>query len=203
MNRLFDAPVRYLISSGSLTSTNFNSEKVRLLETLRLAVEAGIELVQIREKLLSARHLFELAVDAAAIVGGTSTRVLLNERFDIAIAAGLDGVHLTSTSISVERVRENVPDGFLIGVSTHSTSAVAAARDSGADFALLGPVFATPGKGDPIGSEELGSICGSVAPFPVIGVGGIDASNSQAVIDSGAAGYAAIRYLNDFVRMAR
>jgi thiamine-phosphate pyrophosphorylase len=203
VSNLFDSPVRYLITPGSLTSSNFDSENDLLLETLRLAVKAGIELVQIREKSLPARYLFELAAEAAAMARGSNTRVLLNERFDIAIAAGLDGVHLTSTSISVERVRENVPDGFLIGVSTHSTSEVAAARDSGADFALLGPIFATPGKGDPIGLEELGSICGSVAPFPVIGVGGIDASNSQAVIDSGAAGYAAIRYLNDFVRMAR
>jgi thiamine-phosphate pyrophosphorylase len=200
---LFDAPVRYLITRGSLTSFNFHTEKDLLLETLRLAVDARIELVQIREKSLPAMLMFELAVDAAAIVRGTSTRVLQNERFDIALAAGLDGVHLTSTSIPVERVRGNVPDGFLIGVSAHSELEIKAARDKGANFSLLGPVFATPGKGDPIGSEEFGSICRSTAQFPVIGVGGVDGSNCQSVVNSGAAGYAAIRYLNDFVRMSR
>ena len=203
MSNLFDSPVRYLISPGSFTSSNFDSDKDLLFATLRLVIKAGIELVQIREKSLPARYLFELAAEAAAMARGSNTRVLLNERFDIAIAAGLDGVHLTSTSIPVERVRANVPAGFLIGVSTHRESEIEAARDNGANFALLGPVFATPGKGEPIGLEELGSVCRSVAPFAVIGVGGIDASNCQAVIDSGAAGYASIRYLNDFVRMAR
>ena len=203
MSPLFEAPVRYLISPGSLTSSNFSNDKDHLLDNLRRAAEVGIELVQIREKELPAKQLFEFSVEAAAIVRGSGTRILLNERFDIAVAAGLDGVHLTSTSIPVERVRANVPDGFLIGVSSHREPEIEAARNSGAGFALLGPVFATPGKGEPIGLNELASICRSVAPFPVIGVGGIDVSNYQTVIDSGASGYAAIRYLNDFVRMAR
>jgi thiamine-phosphate diphosphorylase len=203
VSSLFDGPVRYLITPGLLTSTNFHTEKEYLLETIRLTVAAGIELVQIREKSLPARHLFELAVDAAAIVSGTTTRVLLNERFDIAVAAGLDGVHLTSTSIPVERVRANVPNGFLIGVSTHSESEIGSAREGGADFALLGPVFPTPGKGGPMGVDDFGSICRAAEPFPVIGVGGIDGSNVDDVLGAGAAGYAAVRYLNDFVRMAR
>ena len=76
-----------------------------------------------------------------------------------------------------------------------------AAKEQGADYALLGPVFATPGKGEPVGVDVLGQICRTVAPFPVIGVGGIDGSNASAVIDAGAAGFAAIRYLNEFVRI--
>jgi thiamine monophosphate synthase len=96
---LFDSPVSYLVTSGSLTSSNFHSEKDHLLKTVRLAIGADIELVQIREKLLPARYLFELASEAAAMARGSNTRLLLNERFDIAEAAGLDGVHLTSTSI--------------------------------------------------------------------------------------------------------
>lgn len=203
MSSLFEEPIRYLITPGSLTSSNFQSGKLHLLETLHLAVEAGIELVQIREKSLPARHLFDLAVEAATIARGGRTRILVNERFDIAVAADLDGVHLTSTSIPVERVRANVPDGFFIGVSTHTESEIEAARDGRADFGLLGPIFETPGKGEPLGLDKFGAICRSFGRFPVIAVGGVDASNCHSVIDSGAAGYAAIRYLNDFVRMAR
>lgn len=196
-------PVRYLITRGTLSPSNFQSEKNHLLETVSLAVEARIELVQIREKSLPGRQLFELAVEAAIAVRGSDTMLFINERFDIAVAAGADGVHLTSTSIPADRVRENVPAGFLIGVSCHDLSEVCRAKDGGADFALFGPVFRTPGKGEPIGLGELTDVCSSAAPFPVIAIGGIDVSNAGSVVESGAAGYAAIRYLNQFVRMAR
>ena len=128
---------------------------------------------------------------------------MVNERFDIAIAAGADGVHLTSRSIPVSEVRANVPDDLLIGVSAHRRSEVTAARNRGADLALFGPVFATPGKGDLVGLEEFVTVCREAAPFPVIGIGGIDGANAESVLNAGAAGYAAIRYLNEFVRMAR
>ena len=164
---------------------------------------AGIEIVQIREKRLHARFLFELAQAAALLTSGTSTRLLINERFDIAIAAGADGVHLSSTSIPVVRVRAKVPSAFTIGVSTHSSAEVVAANDAGADYAMLGPIFESPGKGDPVGLDGLAGVCRSVYPFPVVGVGGIDASNEAAVIAAGAAGVAAIRYLNDFVRIGQ
>lgn len=203
MSDLFDSPVRYLITPGSLTPSNFQTEKDSLLETIRFAAEARIELVQVREKLLSGKQLFELAVLAVEIARGSGTRILINERFDIAIAASAHGVHLTSRSIPVSEVRANVPDGFLIGVSAHRGSEVEAARNRGADLALFGPVFATPGKGDQLGLDEFGSVCRGTAPFPVIGIGGIDDSNADDVIAAGAAGFASIRYLNEFVRIAR
>lgn len=194
-------PVRYLITPGSLTSSNFHSEKKNLIESIRLAANAGIELVQIREKSLPARQVYELAGDAVKVVRGSGTKLLVNERFDIAVAAGVDGVNLTSTSIPVDRVRASVPDGFLVGVSAHSLLEVDRARDEGADFTVLGPIFTTKGKSNPLGIREFGDVCSTVAPFPVIGIGGIDASNANSVIDAGAAGYASIRYLNDFVRI--
>lgn len=203
MNDLFDAPVRYLITSGSLTPYSFHLEKETVLETVHLATLAGIEMIQLREKALTASQLLELAVNAVEVVRGSGTRLLINERFDVALGAGVDGVHLTSRSIPVERLREHVPEGFLIGVSTHSATEVEAAHSEGADFAILGPVFSTPDKGKPIGLEQFGSVCRAVSPFPVIAVGGIDSSNLDEVIQTGAAGFAAIRYLNDFVRMAR
>jgi len=196
-------PFRLLITPGLADPSNFSIQKTEILKTVELAVAAGIGIVQIREKGLPARSLFELVRDAAVLTAGSSTRILINERFDIALAAGADGVHLTSTSMPIERVRPAVPSGFIVGVSTHSPDEVVAAKDSGADYAMLGPIFQTPGKGDPIGLEEFERVCRSVTPFPVVAVGGIDASNEAAVIEAGAAGVAAIRYLNDFVRIGQ
>lgn len=192
-----------LITPGTATQSNFSEQKSPLLETVELAVAAGIEMIQIREKQLPARILYELAIEAVSLTAGSTTKLLINERFDIAVAANADGVHLTSSSIPIERVRSNVRDEFLIGVSAHSTDEVVAARESGADYAMLGPVFATPGKSEPMGLEMLDDACRSVSPFPVIAIGGIDVSNFQSVLDSGASGYAAIRYLNDFVRISQ
>ena len=197
------SPFRLLITPGLADPSNFSIQRTEILKSVELAAAAGIGCVQIREKRLPARLLFKLVREAAALTVSSSTKLLVNERFDIAIAAGADGVHLTSTSMPLARVREAVPSRFLIGVSTHSLAEIAAAKDSGADYAMLGPIFETPGKGEPIGLEELERVCCTVAPFPVVAVGGIDASNEAAVIGAGAAGVAAIRYLNDFVRIGQ
>jgi thiamine-phosphate diphosphorylase len=192
-------PVRYLITRGDLTDSNFSTENLNTLGVIRSAAKVGIEMIQIREKGLEARSLFEFVTEAMRSIHGSETRVLVNERFDIALAAGADGVHLTSGSIPVAEVRRQVPDDFIIGVSTHSLDEVLEARDSGADFALFGNVFATPGKGEPAGLGKLAEVCTAAAPFPVVAVGGIDGSNAESVLDAGASGFAAIRYLNEFV----
>ena len=199
MNIFQTKPVRYLITRGDLTERNFSTEKLATLGVIRAAAKVGIEMVQIREKELGASSLFELAREAADIINGTDTLLLVNDRFDIALAAEADGVHLTSRSISAKEVRRIVSESFLIGLSTHSEREVLDAKNSGADFALFGNVFATPGKGDPAGLDELARICSTVEPYPVIAVGGIDGSNVENVLDAGASGYAAIRYLNEFV----
>lgn len=196
-------PFRLLITPGLADPSNLSIQKTEILKTVELAVAAGIEIVQIREKRLPARSLFELVRDAAVLTAGSSTRLLINERFDVALAAGADGVHLTSTSMPIERFRAAVSSGFIVGVSTHSPDEVVAAKDSGADYAMLGPIFETPGKGEPIGLDELERVCRLVTPFPVVAVGGIDGSTEAAVIEAGAAGVAAIRYLNEFVRIGQ
>lgn len=193
------APVRYLITRGDLTPSNFSTEKHVTLAAIRSAVRVGIELIQIREKQIDGTSLFELARDSADLTAGSNSRLLINDRFDVALAAGADGVQLTSHSLPTADVRRVVPEGFLIGRSTHVIEEVLEARSAGADFALFGNVFATPGKGDPVGLETLANVCASASPLPVIAVGGIDADNAGSVLKAGAAGYAAIRYLNEFV----
>jgi len=197
------SPFRLLITQGLSDPSNFSIQKQEILKTVELAVGSGIEAVQIREKRLPGRLLFELVREAAALTAGTKTRLLVNERFDIALAAGADGVHLTSAAIPVAGVRETVPSGFLIGVSVHTSDEVVTAKVAGADYAMIGPIFSTPGKGEPLGVDGLESVCRLASPFPVVAVGGIDASNEAAVTNAGAVGVAAIRYLNDFVRLGK
>jgi thiamine-phosphate pyrophosphorylase len=193
-------PAACLITTGESTAENFTDTKKEILETIRLAAEAGISLIQIREKQLPARLVWELARDAAAMTSRTGAKLLINDRADIAVAAGADGVHLPSNSIPVEIVRRYFPVDLIIGVSAHSLDEVLAARAEGADFAAFAPVFSTPGKGVAQGLNELERVRDAVGEFPILALGGIDETNFESVLTAGAAGFAAIRALNDQAR---
>lgn len=186
----------YLITDGTATDSDFRERSSEILDLVRTAAASGISLIQIREKQLSARLLFELTAAAMNITKDSATKVLVNDRADIAAAAAADGVQLTSVSLPVSVIKQSFP-GLIVGVSTHSLEEVEHASEHEADFALYGPIFATPGKGKPIGSDELRRVCDAVRPFPVLAIGGIDGSNYRSVLRSGAKGFAAIRFLND------
>lgn len=190
-------PIIYLITKGEATENNFPAALDEILETVRSAVNREISFVQIREKTLSARSLFKLTEQAAAITRTTKTRLLVNGRADVALAAGADGVHLTGLSVSAGVIRASFPAGFVIGVSTHSVDEAVAAKKLGADFAVYGPVFESPGKGPAKGIVELAKVCAAVPGFLVLGLGGVDDTNCDQIISAGAAGFAAIRWLNE------
>ena len=195
-------PLIYLITSGGTTNrtTPDSEEFSKLLTLIEQAVAAEIPLIQIREKTLNACALYALTLRAVAIVRGTSTRLLVNDRYDIAVSAGADGVHLTSKSLPPNAIRSISPADFVIGVSTHSIEEAQSARDGEADFILFGPVFETESKrvfGEPQGLRRLAEVVESVPGFPVIAVGGIGTDNVELCLRSGAAGVAAIRLLND------
>lgn len=189
-------PFIYVISDGSINSDNFKSASDNLLRLIEVVVRSNIPLFQIREKQLSARLLFELTERVTALTRGTKTRVLVNDRLDVALTAPADGVHLTSSSLDARAVRSATPDGFLIGASIHSVDELIRARSAGADFAVYGPVFETPRKDRVIGLDSLKEAVKAVAPFPVIALGGIDETNYRSVLNVGTAGFAAIRFLN-------
>ena len=193
----FDTPIIYLITKGEATDSNFEDERREILDIVRVAVEEKVSLIQIREKRLSARLLFELTVSVVELTGGSATRVLVNDRADIALAAKADGVHLAANSLPVAAIRRSFPENFLVGVSTHTLEEVVEASEQGADLAIFGPVFETPGKGEPQGLAVLSGVCEKLRPFPVIGLGGIDETNYASVLNAGASGIAAIRSLND------
>ena len=191
-------PLVCLITPGDTTreTTPTGDDFSRLLATVRAATDAGVDLVQLREKLLRPRVLYELAARSSEITRGTRTRLVVNDRADIARAAGADGVQLTTRSLDAATVRRVFGPDFLVGVSTHSLEEARAARDGGADFAVFGPVFDTPSKrayGPPAGLERLTEAARALAPFPLLAVGGVTRANFQQVLEAGARGVAAIR----------
>jgi thiamine-phosphate pyrophosphorylase len=152
---------------------------------------------------LNARALFELACAAVAASRPYGARVLVNDRLDVAIAAGADGVHLPASAFPAAEARAAIQskglNDFIIGVSTHSLAEARSAESGGADFIVCGPVYDTPSKrayGAPIGIESFVEICGSV-DIPVLALGGIDLTNFQEPLRRGAAGIAAIRLFAD------
>ena len=172
---------------------------------MHAAVVAQIDLVQIREKNLTASVLYQLASSAAGLTKGSATRLLINDRSDIAAAAGADGVHLTTSSLPTAVVRQTFGGGFLIGVSTHSMEEVRLARQSGADFAVFGPVFETASKKElvePPGLTGLARVCSELSPFPILALGGVMIGNVAECIRAGARGVAAIRMLQRPAQLA-
>ncbi len=154
---------------------------------------AGLDYVQIRDKGLPARDLLRRCQGAASVQ--RTARLLVNDRLDVALSCGLDGLHLPSDRPSPQSYRALSERPIVIGVSCHTVQEVRRAAAEGADFALLGPVFSSPGKGPPIGLgvlEQAGR-----ETIPVLALGGITLENARACMDAGAAGVAAIRLFEE------
>lgn len=158
------------------------------------AAAAGIHLVQVRERDMEARDLSRLVSRCLAAVRGTRTRILVNDRLDVALATGAHGVHLRGDSVPASRVRALAPIGFLIGRSVHSRGeAVAASIDGGVDYLLFGTVFTTrskPGQ-TPAGVKALAEVV-AATPVPVLAVGGVSPETVSQLPGTGCAGFAAI-----------
>ena len=200
-------PILYLITQGVTTpqTTRHSPEFHAVLHQVSAAVAAEIDLVQIREKNLSARVLFELTERVMEIARPGGTSVLVNDRADIAASAGADGVHLTTQSLDAAVVRKTLGADLLIGSSTHSADEIRAARAAGADFVVLGPVYETASKrqyGAPVGLVELAHVTRTWPGFPVVALGGISIDNARDCLSAGAAGIAGIGIFSDPNRLA-
>jgi thiamine-phosphate pyrophosphorylase len=162
-----------------------------LLARVEAAARAGVDFVQVREKDLGDRALRELVAAVVARVAGTSTRVLVSGRPDVALATGAAGVQLPEEGLAVADVRRAFPT-LVVGASCHSVEAVRRAAGDGAHFVLLGPVFETPGKeARALGTEVLAA---AAAAAPAVhAIGGVTPARVPLLLAAGARGGAAIR----------
>jgi thiamine-phosphate pyrophosphorylase len=163
----------------------------RLDEIVEAAVEGGVNLVQLREKDLPAADLYDLAVRLRQAVG-TQALLFVNDRVDVALAAGADGVQLGERGLPIEVARELAPD-LLIGRSVHDVAVAADAIRIGVDLLMVGTMFASrshPGQ-MPAGPSLVRKIAG-LTTLPLVGIGGITPSNATQVIAAGAGGVAAV-----------
>jgi thiamine-phosphate pyrophosphorylase len=164
---------------------------VRIIER-RLA--DGVEMIQIREKDLGGRALAELVLRVLALERPAGTKVLVNSRADVALAAGADGLHLPADSIAPWRWRAITPPGFLIGVSCHEPEEALRAEAEGADFIVFSPIFepiSKPGHGPGKGLQALRAVSRALR-IPVFALGGVTWENAPLCLEAGAAGVAGI-----------
>ncbi len=180
-----------------------------LLERVRRAAIANVDFVQIREKDLPTGELLRLVREAVRVTTEiSSTRIIVNDRLDVALAAGASGVHLGRESLPAKEAMRwcragNAPADFMVGVSCHSVEEAREAEKVGASCAFFGPVFDTPSKrsfGPPQGIELLRELCG-VLKMPVIAIGGVNDSTAAQCVKAGAAGIAAIRMIQEATDM--
>ena len=167
---------------------------IALESVLDEAIDAGVDVIQIRERDLDGGPLFELVRSVAARARGSSTRVLVNDRADVALAAGAHGVHLRADGPPVDRVRALEGADWIVGQSVHTPAEAQRASDAGADYVLFGTVFSGGSKGDVPEGERLATLteAARVSRAPVIAIGGIDPARAARCITAGAAGVAAI-----------
>jgi len=186
-----------------------------LSKKVMAAAAAGVDWIQVREKDLSGRECSAVTREAIQIAvrsdeaRPTHTRVLVNDRLEVALATQAGGVHLAEKSLPSQEVCRlvkalHMEEDFLIGVSCHSLAAAKSAERDGADYLFFGPVFATPSKatyGAPQGLDRLAEVCRAVV-LPVLAIGGITLENVAACLSAGASGIAAIHLFQDAPDMA-
>ena len=179
-----------------------------LADVVHAALDGGVDGVQLREKDLLGAELLRLATVLRELTARYGVTFLVNDRIDVALTAGADGIHLPRDGFSIPTARELLARRYLIAVSTHTPAEVAAAAADGADFVVFGPVYATPSKaafGPPRGTEDLVR-ASAACPIPVLAIGGVTAERVAAVRAAGASGVAvvsAIMAADDPARAAR
>lgn len=158
------------------------------VEQVREYADAGVRIIQVRDKLASSRALYETVVAALEITRPRGVRLIVNDRVDVALAAGADGVHVGQDDLPAESAREILGPLAIIGISTHSLAQAAAAAGLPVDYVAIGPVFATSTKANPdpvVGLEGLRAVRAAVTT-PLVAIGGITLEKAPDVFAAGA-----------------
>jgi thiamine-phosphate pyrophosphorylase len=207
-------PILCYVTDRKLLAPGEGGASTGVVRKIRETIAAGVDWVQIREKDLAAGELLGLVRQATcageAETGGSTrsgrgrTKIMVNDRLDLALAGAAAGVHLGRESAPVGDVvrwcrKGNAPREFIVGVSSHSLDEAREAENAGASYVIFGPVFDTPSKrafGQPLGIAQLSLVCAALK-IPVLAIGGIEARNARECWRAGAAGIAAIRMFQD------
>jgi thiamine-phosphate pyrophosphorylase len=167
-------------------------------EQIKRLSDGGATLVQLREKHLSPREFYLAAAEAIDVARERKVRLIINDRVDIALALGADGVHLGQDDLPPEAARELLGEQFIIGYSTHTIEQASKAARLPVDYIAIGPVFNTSSKENPdavVGLDGLRRVRQAVGPLPLVAIGGISLETAPEVIDAGADSIAVISLL--------
>jgi thiamine-phosphate pyrophosphorylase len=166
-----------------------------LAEVVRLAVRGGVTAVQLREKSLGASRFLEEVRELQRVLAGTGVPLFVNDRVDVALAAGADGVHVGQDDLPAADARRLIGPAMLLGVSVATPDEARAALAAGADYVSVSPVFLTPTKPDAefaVGLEGVARVRSAAGDAPVLAIGGINAGNARAVVAAGSDGVAVV-----------
>ena len=178
----FTLPKIYPITDTSISGLPHRDQVKQL-------IEGGATLIQLREKRMSPREFFQDALDAMNIAHSAGVKLIINDRVDIALAIGADGVHLGQTDMPVEAARRLLGEHAIVGFSTHNLNQVEEAVSLPIDYLAFGPIFPTATKENPdpiVGLTELAQIKNLVGSLPLVAIGGISAETIREVLISGA-----------------
>jgi thiamine-phosphate pyrophosphorylase len=180
----------YLVTAASRSAGRTTPEVVGA------ALEGGIDVVQLRDKAATDRERYETGLRLRELTADAGVPLLVNDRIDLAAAVDADGVHLGQTDLPVAVAREQLGESAVVGVSASTVEQAEAAEAAGADYLGVGAVYGTDSKDvsgdrDGIGVERIAAVADAVE-IPVVGIGGIDASNASPVVEAGATGVAAL-----------
>ena len=188
------------------------------LEIARAAIRGGVSCIQLREKTCSTREFIDEALAIRSLLARHGIPLIINDRVDVALAVKADGIHLGQKDMPCSMARQIIPESMIVGISVESLDDAIAAQKDGADYLGVSPIYSTPTKTDtaqPLGLEGLRSIRSEV-DLPLVGIGGLNADNAEAVIHNGADGVAVVsaivaaddpeaatRALSEIVRLAK
>lgn len=166
-------------------------------EIAEICVAKGVRMLQLREKHLTDRDLLAVAKEIVEVTASTSTNFIINDRVDIALMCGADGVHLGQDDVSVAQARNLLGSDKIIGLSTHSIEQAKGALLQDVDYIGFGPIYPTTTKAiaDPSVGIELMREVLSFADVPVVTIGGLDELTSRVVVENGAENVCSVRYL--------
>lgn len=188
------------------------------LEIAGAAIRGGVSCIQLREKTCSTREFIDEALAIRSLLARHEIPLIINDRVDVALAVKADGIHLGQKDMPCSMARQLIPESMIVGISVESLDDAIAAQKDGADYLGVSPIYSTPTKTDtaqPLGLEGLRSIRSEV-DLPLVGIGGLNADNAEAVIHNGADGVAVVsaivaaddpeaatRALSEIVRLAK